>query len=195
MLACLPCRSSKPHPNRQPRTTLLHVLQLRQPARLASSVRRLVRPAPVSGWITAGSPLDACRMRPRFSRQPDARECSRGLIPFRSAGNCAHAGWACQRHLRPPAWCLQPSPSLHALQLDQPAILACGVQPQMQSAPVSTWYTLLHVWTNGGCRVCTHVLLHALSVYSIQHIFPGTTQHCLTCAAQHHHCVGMHGTR
>ena len=83
--------------------------------------------------------------------------------------------------------------TLDALQLDQPAILACGVQPQMQSASVSTCHTLLHVWTNGGCRVCTHVLLHALSVYSIQHLL-GTTRRCLTCAAQHHHYVGMHGT-
>jgi hypothetical protein len=58
MKACLPCPSKPPHARHPPtHTTLLHALQPRQPARLASTGRRLVRPALVSACIPAGSPL------------------------------------------------------------------------------------------------------------------------------------------
>jgi hypothetical protein len=49
--------------------------------------------------------------------------------------------WACQRHLRPPAWCPHPLPSLHALQRGQPAQLASAGRRLMPLAPVSGWIT------------------------------------------------------
>jgi len=152
MMACLICITlsdiCRPH------TTPLHAPQLRQPARLPSTGRRMatvvyVQLASVSDWISAPSPRDVFRMRLCCIRQHDAGQCSRGLLHARPVGNCTRAAGltACRVCLpEPPGTHLSSTHFsflfiFHALQRRSPALLASAGRHLMQHAPVSGWIT------------------------------------------------------
>jgi hypothetical protein len=115
-MACPPC-PSEPLLARHPPATLPRALQLRQPARLASTDRRRVQTAPVSGRITvAGAKIHGLLHARPVDAQP--------------VGSCVHAhAVALTAHTRTggtraaPLWPTHVFPS-HALQRRQPARLA-----------------------------------------------------------------------
>ena len=80
---------------------LLHALQRRTPALMASAGRHLMRHAPVSGWITAcsagGCSFHDLTLKHKSSRQPDPGACAQKLPSV-----CTDQRWPDDKHPPPP---------------------------------------------------------------------------------------------